>query len=90
MCPFIIYADTEALCQKQLTSKLDPIKAGTIQLEKQEACSFGAVLVDRTTKQTKYEFEQGPDCIPKFSDWLRLRAKILSQTKQTQTTPNCN
>ena len=52
LCPFTIYADTEATCRKKLTCKTNPLKAGTTKLEEQVPCSFGALLVDKPNKRT--------------------------------------
>ena len=81
-CPFAIYADTEALCRKHITCKIDPSRVGTTKLEDRIPCSFGAVLVDRTTNSTTYKTDRGPDCIKNFFDWIRLPAKNLSHAKQ--------
>ena len=82
MSPFAIYADTEALCPKQITCKRDPSKAGTTKLEDQIPCSFGALLVDRITNTSLYAFQRGPDSISQFFDWIRSEAKLLSQKMQ--------
>ena len=83
MSPFGIYADTEALCSKQITCGSDPSKAGTTKLGDQIACSFGALLVDRSTNTYHYEFNRGQVSIAIFFDWVRSEAKTISQKKQS-------
>ena len=82
LCPFTIYADTEAICRNKLTCKTNPLKAGTTKLEEQVPCSFGALLVDKPNKRTTYKHDRGPNCMENFFNWIRVQPKNISASKQ--------
>ena len=82
ICPYAIYADTEALCTKVHTCMPSPEKSGTTIIENQVPCSFDVLLVDRTTGKSHYEFKRDENCIEFFFEWLRKQAVELAKKKQ--------
>ena len=64
ICPFVIYADTEALCLS--AGKNLKTTDNTTKLEEQTPCSFGALLVDRTSKKSFYDTSRGENAISSF------------------------
>ena len=57
ICPFVIYADTEALCLS--AGKNLKTTDNTTKLQEQTPCSFGALLVDRTSNKSIYDISRG-------------------------------
>lgn len=59
-CPFAVYADTEAICQKVSTCSNDPESSFSNVKEVQIPCSVGAVLVVRDdSSNSDYQMYRG-------------------------------
>ena len=85
-CPFVVYADLEAL-----NVPADIRKGKTVIIEKQYSASYGAILVDCQTNSVVAEkFYRGKDCISKLMNrrrrWL---AWCDSKLKNTDTWVMC-
>ena len=65
ICPFVIYADTEALCLS--AGKNLNTTDNTTKLEEQTLCSFGALLADRTSNKYFYDTSRGENAVNFFS-----------------------
>ena len=71
-CPFVIYADIEALLIPIKNSKQDPNNSYTINKHKHEACSIGyKVVCSENDKYSKpFKMFRGKDAISKFFEAL--------------------
>ena len=75
MNSYVIYADTEAVCPKKATT----------WIKKKTPCSFGSLLVDRTTGKSVYESSRGTNCIENFFAYIRRKATdYLVRSKSLQ------
>ena len=91
-CPFVVYADLEALdvrtedfdlAAEQMQNGLNKDGASTTVVEYQYPCSFGAVLVDVRYSHVKIEkFYRGDDCIAILMDTLRSWVKWANKERQ--------
>ena len=52
------------------------------RVEIQTPCSFGSLLVDRTTGKSAYESSRVPNCIETFFDYIRTKATEMFSAKQ--------
>ena len=82
MNPYVSYADTEAICTKHSGCEPNPEKKATTTVEKQNPCSFGSLLVDRTSGKTANESSLGSNCIENFFAYLRTQATVTFSAKQ--------
>jgi len=72
-CPFVIYADIEALLKSETKdSKLNNNKSYTVKKQKHEACSFGYTVVchDNEKLSKPYKMFRGKNAITKFFEAL--------------------
>ena len=81
MNPYVSYADTEAICTKHSGCEPKPEKKATTAVEKQNPCSFGSLLVDRTSGKTANESPRGSNCIENFFDYIRTKATVTRDFK---------
>ena len=67
LCPFVKYADTEALCLSvdNTSTTFDE----STKLEEQKPCSFGASLNDRNLNQSVYEPSCGENVMDDYSKY---------------------
>ena len=69
-CPFVVYADLEAIDVK--CDEIGASTSNTTEIERQYPASFGAVLFDKRTNSIVDEaFYRGEDCIEKLMETLR-------------------
>ena len=60
----------------------NPERKATTTVEKQNPCSFGSLLVEKTTGKSAYESSRGPICIENFFDYIRTKATEMFSAKQ--------
>ena len=83
MSPFVIYAETEALCKNIQGCKPNPEKRAKTIIEEQTPCCFGSLLVDRANGKSLYESSRSPYCIETFFEYIRTKATEFFNAKQT-------
>ena len=81
-CPFVVYADLEALdvrtedfevAEELLETGLNKVGASSCVTENQYPCSFGAVLVDSRSSSVKMEqFYRGEDCCCSYANFTKM------------------
>ena len=91
-CPFVVYADLEALdvrteafesVEELVRNGLNESSASSFVVEKQYPCSFGAVLVDsRNSNVQLKKFYRGEDCISVLMSTLRSWVKWADSERQ--------
>ena len=91
-CPFVVYADLEALDVR--TDDFEPVEeivknglnqgsASSFVVEKQYPCSFGAVLVDSRNSEVQLKkFYRGENCISVLMSTLRSWVKWADSERQ--------